>query len=87
MVYQLAKILVVKILSVNCKPSQLVSEELSNYYRLNGIGLKFLPVVDNIYIKGTVSQIIDIGSRFHFITKNGKLVVILFLAFILHFIK
>ena len=49
--------------------------------------MKFLPVVDSIHIKGTVSQIIDIGSRVDFITKNGKLVVIFFLAFIRHFIK
>ena len=46
-----------------------------------------LAVIDNIHMKGTVSQIIDIGSRFDFITKNGKLVIIFFLEFILHFIK
>ena len=51
------------------------------------MSMKFLPVVDNIHMKGTVSQIIDTGSRIYFITKNGKLVVIFFLAFILHFIK
>ena len=51
------------------------------------MSLNFLPVVDDIHMKGTVSQIIDIVSRFDFITKNGKLVVIFFLAFILHFIK
>ena len=45
--------------------------------------MTFLPVVDNIHMKGTLSQIIDIGSRFDFITKNGKLVIIIFLAFIL----
>ena len=39
---------------------------------------EILPVVSNIQIKGTVSQIIDIGSRFDFITKNGKLVGIFF---------
>ena len=49
--------------------------------------MTFLQVVDNIHMKGTVSQIINIGSRFGFITKNGKLVVIFFLAFILHLIK
>ena len=38
--------------------------------------MTFLSVVDNIHMKGTLSQIIDIGSRFDFITKNGKLVVI-----------
>ena len=49
--------------------------------------MTFFPVVDNIHVQGTVSQIIDIGSRFDFITKKGKLVNILFVAFILHFIK
>ena len=51
------------------------------------MSLNVLPVVDDIHMKGTVSQIIDIGSRFDFITKNGKLFFFFFLAFILHFIK
>ena len=49
--------------------------------------MTFLPVVDNIHMKGSVSQIINIGSRFDFITKKRKLVVIFVLAFILHLIK
>ena len=43
--------------------------------------MKFLPVVYNIQMKGTVSQIVYIGSRFYFMIKNGKLFVIFFLTF------
>ena len=49
--------------------------------------MKFLLVVDNTQMKGTVSQIFDIGPSFHFTIKNGKLFVIAFLAFTVHIIK
>ena len=49
--------------------------------------MKFLPVVDNTQMEETVSQIFDIGPSFYFMIKNGKLLVIFFLTFILHFIK
>ena len=52
------------------------------------ISMKSLPLIENIHMEGMVSQIFDVGSSFDFITKNGKLVIILFfLAFIVHFIK
>ena len=37
-----------------------------------------LPVIDNIHMEGTLSQILDVVSRFDFITKNGKLFFIFF---------
>ena len=46
---------------------------------------EFLQVVDNIHMKGTMSQIIDIGSRFDFITKKGNL--LLFFSWHLFFIS
>ena len=49
--------------------------------------MQFLPVVDNTYMEGTVSQIFDIGPSFYFVIKNGKLFVIAFLTFTLYFIK
>ena len=49
--------------------------------------MKFLSVVDNTHMEGTVSQIFDIGPSFYFMIKNGKLSVIVFLTFTLHFIK
>ena len=49
--------------------------------------MKFLIVVDNIQMEGTVSQIFYIGLSFDFMIKNGKLFVIAFLTFIVHSIK
>ena len=49
--------------------------------------MKFLPVVYNTQMEETVSQIFDIGPSFYFMIKNGKLLVIFFLTFILHFHK
>ena len=46
-----------------------------------------LPVVDNTQMEGTVSQILYIGPSFDFMIQNGKLFVIAFLTFIVHFIK
>ena len=46
----------------------------------------FLPIVNNIQMKGTVS-IFDICLSFYFMIKNGKLFVIVFMTFTLHFIK
>ena len=40
----------------------------------------FLPVVDNIHMKGRVSQIIDTGPRFDFITKKGETCCYFFLG-------
>ena len=51
------------------------------------ISMKFLIVVDNIQMEGTVSQIFYIGLSFDFMIKNGKLFVIAFLTFIVHSIK
>ena len=51
------------------------------------ISTKFLPVVDNTQMEGTVSQIFDIAPRFYFMVKNGKLFVIDLLTFTLHLIK
>ena len=48
--------------------------------------MKYL-VVDITKMKGTVSHIFDMGSSFDFMIKNGKLVVIAFLTFTVHFIK
>ena len=47
------------------------------------ISMKFLPLIDNIHMERTVSQICAICSRFDFITKNGKLIVI-FIHFFLN---
>ena len=49
--------------------------------------MRFLPFVDNTHMEGSVSQIFDIGPSFDFMIKNGKLFVIDFLTFTLHFIK
>ena len=49
--------------------------------------MNFLPVVDNTHMEGTVSQMCYIGPSFDFMIKNGKLFVIVFLTFTLHFIK
>ena len=49
--------------------------------------MKFLLVVDNTQMEGTVSQIFDIGHSFDFMIKNGKLFVIALLAFTVHIIK
>ena len=49
--------------------------------------MMFLPVVYNTQMEGTVSQISYIGPSFDFMIKNGKLFVIVFLTFIVHFIK
>ena len=51
------------------------------------ISMKCLPVINNINMKGTVSQILFICSRFDFITKNGKHLIVICLTFILHFMK
>ena len=50
------------------------------------ISMKLLPAVDNTQMEGTVSQIFYIGTSFDFMIKNGKLYVIVFLTFIVHFI-
>ena len=34
------------------------------------ISMKFVPVVDNIQMEGTVSQIFDIGPRFYFMIRE-----------------
>ena len=49
--------------------------------------MKLLPVVDNTHMEGTVSQSFDTCPSFDFMIKNGKLFVIVFLTFTLHFIK
>ena len=49
--------------------------------------MKFLPLVDNTQMEGTVSQIVDKGPSFYSMKKNGKLFVIFFLTFVLHLIK
>ena len=49
--------------------------------------MKFSPVVNNTLMEGTVSQIFYIGPSFYFMIKNGKLFVIAFLTFSIHFIK
>ena len=51
------------------------------------VSMKFLPVVDNIQMEGTVSQIFDIGPSFYFMIKNGKHFVTVFFIFTLYFIK
>ena len=33
-------------------------------------------LIDNIHLDGTVSQILDIGLRFDFMRKNGKILLI-----------
>ena len=48
---------------------------------------EILPVVDNTQMEGTVSQVLYIGPSFDFMLKNGKLYVIAFLTFTVHFIK
>ena len=49
--------------------------------------MNLLPVVDYTHIEGKVSQISYIGPSFDLMIKNGKLFVIVFLTFTLHFIK
>ena len=51
------------------------------------VSMEFVPVVDNIQMEGTVSQIFDIGHSFYFAMKNGKHFVTVFLIFTLYFIK
>ena len=46
--------------------------------------MTFLPVVDNTQMEGNVYHIFDIAPIFHFMIKNGKLFVIVFLTFTLH---
>ena len=49
--------------------------------------MKSLLVVYNTQMKGPISQILDKDLSFDFVIKNGKLFVIDFLTFPLHFIK
>ena len=49
--------------------------------------MNFSPVVNNTLMEGTVSQIFYIGPSFYVMIKNGKLFVIVFLTFSIHFIK
>ena len=42
--------------------------------------MEFLPVVDNIQMKGTVSQILDIGLSLYFMIKKTEVFVIVFLT-------
>ena len=51
------------------------------------ISMRLLPVGHNTQMEGTVSQIFDIAPSFYFMIKHGKLFVIVFLTFTLHFIK
>ena len=51
------------------------------------ISVKLLPVINNSHMEGTVSQIFYIAPSFYFMIKNGKIVVIMFLTFTLHFKK
>ena len=51
------------------------------------ISIKIVPVVQNTYMEGTVSQILDMGPNFYFMIKNGKLFENIFLIFTLYFIK
>ena len=37
--------------------------------------MKSLPLIDNIHMEGTVSQIFDIGSRFDCIIVTGNLLL------------
>ena len=50
------------------------------------MSIRFKPVIDNIQVEGTVSQIVYIGSSLYFIMKNGKLLVIIFHYFFLHYL-
>ena len=43
---------------------------------------KILPVVNNNQMEGTASENFYTGLSFHFVTKNGKLLVIIFLHFL-----
>ena len=49
--------------------------------------MKYFLVVDIIQIEGIMSQIFDIGPSLYFMIKNGILFVIVYLTFILYFIK
>ena len=49
--------------------------------------MKFIPVVDNSQMEGTVSRIFYIAPSFYFMIKNGKHFVIAFLTFTLHLKK
>ena len=51
------------------------------------ICINILPADDNILIEETVSQIFDIGPSIYFMIKNEKRFKIIFLTFILYFIK
>ena len=53
----------------------------------NSILFKFSPCVDNIYMEGTLSQNVDIGPSFYFMTKNGELFAFSSKFNFLHFIK
>ena len=50
------------------------------------ISVKFLPVVNNSQMEGTVSQSCDIAPSFYLMVKNGKIFVIVFLTFTVLFI-
>ena len=45
-------------------------------FTIRNTWVKFYTLVNNINMEGTVSQIFDIGPRFIFMSKNGKIWVI-----------
>ena len=43
--------------------------------------MRFDTLVNNILMKGTVSQIFDIGPSFNFMSKNRKILIFLYSLF------
>ena len=49
--------------------------------------MQFEPIIDDIHMEGTVSQIFDIGPTFYLMIKKGETFCIFFLPFTIYSMK